>query len=496
MFRQHLQERQALDEDWFVNRVYELPVVSSAFGQLTSLYSGVKQHNRLFRFTLETAEGGVNVVVDRARPVVAKFDKPIGALNAVACQQLEKLEHDYPIITKPTDEVLKETKHFCDSAIKPIVERVNAVKQYGVDKVAGVKSYTTGKINGAKAYGMSTLNSVTDVGMKRMEHIMEMPVCRQVVTGLDWTLDAADHYVDTYLPEGEEKSHDGAGNDELYKERTVVMKKARNLGSKVQRRMCSRIATQLRTVQLRSQETISQLHFTVDLIEYSRGTMNNAKDKALYIWSEVNKTEDEVASEVTDTEARLHSDSTFERKAIATARHMTQKAKHAMECVGLPLDSWPETLHNRLQPIKNAQVFVISSLKIPKIEDVHALNGYVVNILGQYNQFLHQKWSTIFQWTMSIKPVKAMAPVVLQFVPSAKATSETKMVTDSNEPSRTTEMKPVLASQEPLVELNNRQPSSDRPEPVFSTDEDNDDSGDDNEDPEDNPPDKYSLDQE
>jgi len=30
----------------------------------------------------------------------------VETLNAIACQQLDKLEHDYPIITKPTEEVL------------------------------------------------------------------------------------------------------------------------------------------------------------------------------------------------------------------------------------------------------------------------------------------------------------------------------------------------------------------------------------------------------
>jgi len=75
MYRQYLHEKQ-MEGDWFVSRVCELPVVNSAVEQLTSLYSGVKQHNRVFRFTLDTAEGGMHMVYQTACPVLSKFDKP------------------------------------------------------------------------------------------------------------------------------------------------------------------------------------------------------------------------------------------------------------------------------------------------------------------------------------------------------------------------------------------------------------------------------------
>jgi len=74
MYRQHVQKE--VEGEWFVSRMCELPMVNSAVEQLTALYSGVKQHNRLFRFTLDTAEGGMHVVYETARPVLSKFDKP------------------------------------------------------------------------------------------------------------------------------------------------------------------------------------------------------------------------------------------------------------------------------------------------------------------------------------------------------------------------------------------------------------------------------------
>jgi len=75
MYRQHVHEKQ-MEGEWFVSRMCELPVVNSAVEQVTALYSGIKQHNRLFRFTLDTAEGGMHMVFQTAQPVLSKFDKP------------------------------------------------------------------------------------------------------------------------------------------------------------------------------------------------------------------------------------------------------------------------------------------------------------------------------------------------------------------------------------------------------------------------------------
>jgi len=41
----------------------------------------------------------------------------------------------------------------------------------------------------------------------------------------------------------------------------------------------------------------------VDQIEYSRAMMNNTVDKAAYVWTEINMTEEEVAKKLTDDDA-------------------------------------------------------------------------------------------------------------------------------------------------------------------------------------------------
>lgn len=412
MYRQYLHEKQ-VEGEWFLSRMCELPMVNSAVEQLTALYSGVKQHNRVFRFTLDTAEGGMNMVYQTACPVLSKFDKPIGTLNAIACQQLDKLEHECPIITKPTEEVLKETKQLCTSAVEPLVNSVNAVKQYGIDKVTSASD----KVTGMKDYGMSTLTSVSDRGTKQVVRVLETPVCRQSISHLDMILDAAHHYVDTLLPENEMENDEKPLVDSVEEEKeATVMVKAANLSNKVRRRMYGRIASQLRNAKLRTAETVEHLNFRVDLIEYSRAMMSSTTEKAAFIWTEINKTDDEVAMELADEDAEthLHANSNFGRRAIATARHLTQRSKQMVSTVGLPLSKLP----GMVQPVRD----LVASSVAGSVSGMSAFGRHTVHIFGQYHVFITEKSSSWFSWIIATAPMETLAPVLGSF--ATKKSSE------------------------------------------------------------------------
>jgi len=383
MYRQRTVETETSNEK-FVSRLYELPVVSSAVGRLGALYTGTKEHNRLFRFTLETAESGLVLAVNTARPVVAKFEKPIGALNGMACQQLEKLEHDYPIITKPTDVVLKQTYESCQSAvqpitdrIKPITERVGSAKQYGitkindvkvytVDTIGGMKSYSVNKVNdvktygvdkvnGVKTYSMDKLTMVTDLGSKQVARILENETGRAFIAKLDLAIDVTDSYVDKYLPEEGESVVEKTVPSQIKKmevdeasQQGVVMTKAMQLGYKVRRRAYNHMAKRLKVMKMRSLETVDKLHFTVDLMEYARNNIDGVKSKAHYVWDEINKSPEEVAKETSGQECSASS-LTYERRAIATARHLTRKLKTGLSGFNLSVEMIPAPVRTQVQ---------------------------------------------------------------------------------------------------------------------------------------------------
>ena len=46
-------------------------------------------------------------------------------MDAFACDKLALVEKSYPIITKPTDEVLKEGREKCETLLRPVTDRYN-----------------------------------------------------------------------------------------------------------------------------------------------------------------------------------------------------------------------------------------------------------------------------------------------------------------------------------------------------------------------------------
>jgi len=59
-----------------INRMATIPVVKSALGIATGLYSRVKESNPIVGSSLSRAEQTVLLVADSAKPVIQKLEKP------------------------------------------------------------------------------------------------------------------------------------------------------------------------------------------------------------------------------------------------------------------------------------------------------------------------------------------------------------------------------------------------------------------------------------
>lgn len=60
----------------------------------------------LIKKTWSTAEDTVNLAARYALPVVQTFEKPIHAVDSLACKTLDKVEETIPMVNKTPDEVL------------------------------------------------------------------------------------------------------------------------------------------------------------------------------------------------------------------------------------------------------------------------------------------------------------------------------------------------------------------------------------------------------
>lgn len=64
----------AAEDPQFLKCVSSLPVVNSAWTQVSDIYTKTKEYNSLFNFTLGVAESGVTKVVSTAQPLAEKYE--------------------------------------------------------------------------------------------------------------------------------------------------------------------------------------------------------------------------------------------------------------------------------------------------------------------------------------------------------------------------------------------------------------------------------------
>ncbi|KAJ2626971.1 hypothetical protein GGF44_004869 [Coemansia sp. RSA 1694] len=108
----------------FFTRLYELPIVNDA---VSSIYR-IAESNRYTSTIIGYAER-VGELAEKSRPLLKPVERPIAVLDGYATRSLEMIESKYPIVAKPTSEVI-ETVQSQAKAVEtkyPVVARTFAV---------------------------------------------------------------------------------------------------------------------------------------------------------------------------------------------------------------------------------------------------------------------------------------------------------------------------------------------------------------------------------
>lgn len=195
----------------FIEQVYEIPTVSSAWGYAINVYAKAKGYNALVAKTLNKAEStaiGMNQMTTAfmVTPIATHLKGPIELVDTMACKGLAKVEDMLPAIKLPPEELLSTTKSYVNTKLEP-------AKNYGTEKIEKLKV----TITVVRHYGYSTANIVLST---KIGHL--------ALDSVDAILNAAENYVDQYLPvkddgvktedvnsEGTNKENDGTAEKDL-----------------------------------------------------------------------------------------------------------------------------------------------------------------------------------------------------------------------------------------------------------------------------------------
>ncbi|XP_033742966.1 perilipin-2-like isoform X2 [Pecten maximus] len=382
-----MQDQEKMAQEHFFTRLGNIPMVGTTWTQAWGLYQKTKDSNPIICSTLNMAESGIKTVAETTKPMVERYQPQIERVNKYACEQLDTIEKNYPVIKKPTDELMNDGKEL----IQPTIDRVNAVKQYGTD--------TINKVGDVKQIGVDVASNVKDYGLMQVSKAMDTPYGHYVVDKVNTALTLSEEYLDKYLPEEDEEKDENDPDEakEMDEYPPSSVGRAKDLTSKLRRRMYKRALKDLRNVQVRSQESLAKLSFTVDLIDYAKTNMQSAKGvaeekvgelqiKASMLWTEINKEDSELE------EGELVPD-TMETKSIIMARHLTKQLRNGLSTLNnyVPESLQPAALRDRLQQTyKHTEELYTYFRGVAKYEDMPNLAltqakeklGYLQSTLG------------------------------------------------------------------------------------------------------------------
>ncbi|KFV58315.1 Perilipin-3, partial [Tyto alba] len=102
-----------------VNQVANLTLVSSACVMVSTAYTSTKESHPYIKSVCDTAEKGVKSVTEATascvQPVLTTLDPHVAAASQCASKGLDKLGEKLPLLQKPVEQILSDTKELVSS---------------------------------------------------------------------------------------------------------------------------------------------------------------------------------------------------------------------------------------------------------------------------------------------------------------------------------------------------------------------------------------------
>lgn len=330
-----------------VTRVANLPLVSSTYDLVSSAYFSTKDQYPYLKSVCEMAEKGVktitSVAVMSALPIIQKLEPQIAVANTYACKGLDRIEEKLPILNQPTNQVVANARGAVTGAKDAVTTTVTGAKDSVASTITGVMDKTKGAVTGSVEKTKSVVNgSINTVLGSRMVQLMS--------NGVENALTTSELLVDQYLPltdeELEKEAKKVEGFDTVQKPSYYI--RLGSLSTKLRSRAYQQALSRVQEAKQKSQETISQLHSTVKLIEFARENVHSANQKIqgaqdkLYVsWVEWKRS---IGYDDTD---ESHCAEHIESRTLAIARNLTQQLQTTCSTLLSNVQGLPQNIQDQ-----------------------------------------------------------------------------------------------------------------------------------------------------
>ncbi|NXP19945.1 PLIN3 protein, partial [Scytalopus superciliaris] len=277
-------------------RVASLPLVSSAYGVVSSAYSSTKESHPYVRSVCDAAEQGVKALtaaaVSGAQPLLTRLEPQISTANEFACKGLDKLEEKLPILQQPPEKIISDTKLLVTSTVTgardALTNTMAGAKDAVTSRVTGMVDMTKGAVQG----GVELTRSAVSSGVST---VMGSTMGQMVASGVGSVLEKSEELVDHYLPMTDEELAKLATavegfEPEQQKQQQSYFVRLGSLSTKLQHRALQHSLGKLQSARHSSQDLLAQLQRALDLVEHLKQgvdqKLQGGQEKLQQMWLE------------------------------------------------------------------------------------------------------------------------------------------------------------------------------------------------------------------
>ncbi|XP_037679853.1 perilipin-3 isoform X2 [Choloepus didactylus] len=255
-----------------VERVANMPLISSTCDMVSAAYASTKENYPHVKTVCDVAEKGVKTLtaaaVSGAQPILSKLEPQIASASEYAHKGLDKLEENLPILQKPTEQVLADTKELMSSKVSGAREMASSAK----DSVATRVSEAVDVTRGAVQSGVDMTKSVVASGV---QSVVGSRVGQIVLSGVDTVLGKSEEWADNHLPMTDEElakiatsleGFDIASVQQQRQEQSYFVRLG-SLSSRLQKHAFEHSLGKLQLTRQRAQEALGQLSQALSLME-------------------------------------------------------------------------------------------------------------------------------------------------------------------------------------------------------------------------------------
>jgi hypothetical protein len=238
-----------------IDRLAEIPIVNSAVSNVTDYYGKVKEKNPILRGTFNLAELSIKTLAFAATPINSLCKRPIESIDGYLCERVEDLEHSYPSITKPTEQL---TSAIYNRTIREPIDTLQSIKDATTNRV-------TDSIDSIKSYGCDQLNRSALFGVRMVDACLETSLAKLFTNPvLNFTEKSLDYWLPAMPLTDTPGQHSRLQQSEFFGSETTL-KRIYDINSRVFRLVYQTTFVQLNRLHYQFENTINKLQLLKQL---------------------------------------------------------------------------------------------------------------------------------------------------------------------------------------------------------------------------------------